>query len=251
MTGNDVLQTVLDELAAPAGAFHPDWSDVERRALPGATPARRGPSVRRPPRLRARLLAVALAALVVLGVGVAIAATTDLLQGPPAAPENDRALRQLFPPLDIGPATELASHGERTLFGARTRRGGYCFSATSPTDPRGEGGHCVSDVEARTLDRRGVVAFAMSGSSVGGFAPGAEYVRVSGAGMDVELPVAPAGWWVGEARLPDPPLPSGVEQANVVATAYRADGTLSGRDPLLRVRRLGGFKGGAYQILFV
>jgi hypothetical protein len=184
-------------------------------------------------------------------VGVAIAATTDILKGPAAPPDQDAALRQLFPPLGIGPATQLASHGERTLFGARTKRGGYCFSATSPVDPQGGGGHCVSDAEARALDRRDIVAFAMSGSSVGGYAAEAEYVRVTGAGMEVELPVSDGGWWVGEAVLREPPLPANVDEATVVATAYSADGTNLGRDPLLRIRRVGGPAGDVYSIAFV
>lgn len=240
MTNDGTLQDVLDELAAPARKHRPDWPDVVRRA-----------AVREQRPRPMRVAAVVLAAVAALGVGVAIAARTDILQGTPAPPENDAALRQLFPPLAIGPATELTSHGTRTLFGARTKRGGYCFSATSPVDPKGEGGHCVLDTEARALDRRDVVAFAMSGSSVGGYAAGAEYVRINGAGLDVELPVSAGGWWVGEATLREPPLPANVEQATVVATAYGPDGMDLGRDPLLRIRRVGGPAGDVYSIAFV
>jgi hypothetical protein len=239
MASDGSFQDVLDRLAAPAQKHEPDWPDVVRRA------AVREEKPARPSRRRA--LAAALAATAALGMGVAIAATTDILQGTPAPPENDAALRQLFPPLSIGPATELTSHDGRTLFGARTKRGGYCFSATSPIDPKGEGGHCVSDAESRALDRRHVVSFAMSGSSVGGYAAGADHVRVTGAGIDVELPVSDRGWWVGTAPLEFPPLPASVDRATVVATAYTADGTVIGRDPLLRIRRVGK----AYSIAFV
>ena len=216
-----------------------DWDAVVRRAARASEPAARA-DARSAKRRRPRraVLALALAAAVAAGVGAAVAATTDILQGPPAAPENEKALRELFPPLDIGPATELTSHGGRTLFGARTRAGGYCFSATSPIDPKGEGGHCVSDAEAAKLDRRGVVAVAMSGWSVGGYAPGAEYVRVTGAGLDVEIPVSENGWWIGVAK-PLTPLPEGIDRATVTATAYAEDGTVTGRDPLLRLESRG------------
>lgn len=241
MTGNAVFRDVLDELAAPAREHEPDWPDVVRRART------RGGLRRLPSASRARVLAAAVALLAAVGVGVAIAATTDILEGAPAPPENDAALRQLFPPLAIGPATELASRNGRTLFGARTRSGGYCFSATSPVDPTGAGGHCVSEAEARALDRRRVVAFAMSGSSVGGYAPGADYVRITGAGLEVEIPVSRNGWWVGEVRLGKPPLPAAVDDASVVATAYEAGGREIAADPLLRIRR----RGDAYSIAFV
>ena len=245
MASDHVLHAVLDELAAPAADQTPDWSEVLRRVDAGRSSSR----LRLRPG-RVRLLAAALAALIVVGVGVALAAV-DVLQGPPAPPENDKALRQLFPPLRIGPATELASHGGRTLFGARTERGGYCFSTTSPMDPEGEGGHCVSNAEADVLDRGGVVAIAMSGSSAGGYAAGADHVRITGAGIDVEVPVSGTGWWVGEARLKRPPLPARVEQATVVATAFTNDGTVAGRDPLLYVRRIHGPAGDVYSISFV
>lgn len=241
MTSN-ALRDILDELAEPAGEYEPDWRDVVFRASGGDS--------LRPGRRRRTFFTVALAAVAVVGVGVGLATGTDVLEGPPAEPEHDRALRSLFPPLGIGPATKLVSHGGRTLFGARTKRGGYCFSATSPVDPAGEGGHCVSAAEARTLDRRGVVAVAMSGSSVAGYAPGAASVRVTGASVNVEIPVSPSGWWVGVARLPSPPLPADADEATVVATAYTADGAVTGRDPLLRIRRIG-LSGDIYSIAFV
>lgn len=252
MTSDHVLRAVLDELAAPAHAQQPDWADILRRSHARDAEARadvtRGPSRREG---RRRILpAVALALLVTAAVGVALAAT-GVLQGPPAPPENDAALRQLMPPLGIGPATELASQGGRTLFGARTKGGGYCFSATSPTDPKGEGGHCLSDADATRLDEGRVVAFALSGSSAGGYAPGAESVRITGAGIDAEFPVSDSGWWVGEARLPSPPLPAGIERATVRATARTEDGAVVGRDPLLLVQRLAGLTGGAFQIVFI
>lgn len=194
-------------------------------------------------RLRSRsALATAAAVACALGAAGALAAagilTGDILRGPPAPPQNDAALRALFPPYRIGHASALAEAGGRTLFGARTARGGYCFSATSPTDPKGEGGHCVSEAEAHTLEGGGTVAFAMSGGSVGGYAPGATEVRVSGAGIDVTVPVGENGWWIGVARLShDPPLPDD-RDAFVVATSIGPDGQVVGRDPLMRVRRL-------------
>lgn len=246
MANDQALRDVLGKLAEPALAQEPDWMDVVRRV------SGRGEPQSRPLRRRRTAIAITLAALAALGVGVAIAATSDILGGPPAPPEKDAALRQLFPPLAIGPATELASRGDRTLFGARTKAGGYCFSATSPIDPNAEGGHCVSAAEARALDQRQVVAFAMSGSSVGGYAPGAEYVRVTGASLDVEIPVSRNGWWVGVAPVPDPPLPVGVDEATVVATAYAVDGTVLGRDALLRIRRVRVAGGGdIYSFAFV
>jgi hypothetical protein len=169
----------------------------------------------------------ALAAAGVLGEGI--------LGGPSAPPENDAALRALFPPYRIGHATELAAYDGRKLFGARTAQGGYCFSATSPIDPKAEGGHCVSEAEARTLDAGGTVAFAMSGSSVGGYAPGATNVHVAGAGIDVTVPVQENGWWLGIAELPRNPLPEGQDSALVIATSIGPDGRLLGNDPLMHV----------------
>ena len=187
-----------------------------------------------------RALAVAVALVCLLTGAGALAATGvlggGLLGGPSAPPENDAALRGLFPPYDIGPASTLAEHEGRKLFGARTAKGGYCFSATSPTDPKGEGGHCVSDAEARTLDAGGTVAFAMSGWSVGGYAPGATSVHVAGAGIDVTAPVGENGWWVGVAELPRNPLRQGQESAQVVATGVGPEGQVLGEDPLMLVR---------------
>jgi hypothetical protein len=208
---------------------------------------------RRPPRV---VVALAAAAAVVLVSGLALAAADvlpgrDILGTTPAPPEKQRALTGLFPPLRIGPATTLAAHGGRTLFGARTARGGYCFSATSPIDPKAEGGHCVSDAEARALDARRTVAFAMSGGSVGGYAPGAHTVTVSGLGREVTLPVRPDGWWVGVFRLPEPPLPPGTRTAMVVATALGADGRVAGRDALLRVESRNLHGATVYTIAFV
>jgi len=243
MTSDHILLAVLDELAEPARREQPDWADILRRAQ---VPARTAL-----PRPRRRiLLAAVLALLAAVAVGVGLAAT-GILQGPAAPAENDAALRRLMPPLGIGPATELASQGGRTLFGARTERGGYCFSATSQTDPEGEGGHCLSDGDAARLDRARVVAFALSGSSAAGYAPGAESVRITGAGLDVEILVSDNGWWVGEARLPSPPLlPEGVERATVVATARAEDGALVGRDSLLVVHRVGESTDAVYQVAF-
>lgn len=242
MTSDHILRSVLDEFAEPARKQQPDWADVLRR---GRASARTGATRPR----RRLLLAAALTVLTTAAVGVALAAT-GVLQGPPAPPENDAALRHLMPPLGIGPATELASHNGRTLFGARTKAGGYCFSATSPTDPRGEGGHCLSDADAARLDNRHVVAFALSGSSAGGYAPGADSVHVTGAGIDAEFPVAANGWWIGEARLPTPPLAPGVESATVVATAGAKDGSVVGRDSLLFIERAEGLAGDVYRIAF-
>jgi len=192
-----------------------------------------------------RALIVAVAFVLLVGGGVAFAASTllggDPLTGSPAPAENDAALRALFPPYHIGHATLLTEHGGRKLFGARTARGGYCFSATSPTDPKGDGGHCVSDEEARTLTAGGTVAFAMSGWSVGGYAPGATSVRINGAGVDETIPVNEKGWWMGVARLPveqmmrQHRLADGTQQAAVIATSVAADGREIGRDQLMLV----------------
>lgn len=190
---------------------------------------------------RALVAAIALACL--LGGAGALAASgllgNGIFSGPSAPPENDAALRALFPPYRIGHATELSAYEGRKLFGARTAGGGYCFSATSPIDPKGEGGHCVSKAEARTLDDGGTVAFGMSGWSVGGYAPGASKVRVSGAGIDVTFPVGENGWWLGVAQLlrPADPLPDGPDRAFVVATSIGPDGRVLGRDPLMLVTR--------------
>jgi len=216
---------------------------ARKRLLAHADPARA--NIRLRPRGR-RALAVALAAACLVGVAAAFGASqilkSDVLRGPAAPTENEAALQALFPPLDIGRATELAEHAGRTLFGARTARGGYCFSATSPVDPKGEGGHCVSAAEARTLDGGGTVAFAMSGWSVGGYAPGASKVHVSGAGIDVTVPVSKNGWWVGVARLPLTTLRDAIE-GTVVATGVGPDGDVLGRDPLMRVQRRNDGKG--------
>jgi hypothetical protein len=157
-----------------------------------------------------------------------------LLRGPSAPLENDAALSALFPPLRIGHATELSEYAGRRLFGARNAKGGYCFGATSPNDPRGEGGHCVSEAEARALDAGRTVAFAMSGGSIGGYAPRATSVRVSGAGIDRSFPVGANGWWLGVAPLPDN-LPPGEDRAYVEATGIGPNGQILGRDPLMLV----------------
>jgi hypothetical protein len=187
-----------------------------------------------------RALVVAMALVCLLTGAGALAATgvlgDDILGGRSAPHENDAALRALFPPYGIGHATELAAYEDRKLFGARTAKGGYCFSATSPTDPKGEGGHCVSEAEARTLDAGGTVAFAMSGWSVGGYAPGATSVHVAGAGVEVTAPVGVNGWWVGVAELPRYPLREGQESATVVATSIGPDSQVLGEDPLMLVR---------------
>ena len=203
-------------------------------ALIDSRPKRRRSAVRS---RRTLLAAVTLACL--LGGAGALAASgllgDGILSGPSAPPENDAALRALFPPYRIGHATELAEYEGRKLFGARTAKGGYCFSATSPIDPKGEGGHCVLGAEARTLDAGGTVAFAMSGGSVGGYAPGASRVRVSGAGIDVTVPVTERGWWLGVAHLPAKPPPDFRGPVDVVATSLSPDGRVLGRDPLMRV----------------
>jgi hypothetical protein len=164
-----------------------------------------GMRVRWTPSRRRTLVAAVAVIFLLAGVG-ALAASgmvpLGILGGPSAPPENDAALRALFPPLRIGHATELAQYDGRTLFGAHSAKGGYCFSATSPSDPNGEGGHCVSEAEARTLDVGGTVAFAMSGGSIGGYAPRATTVHVHGAGIDRTFAVDANGWWLGVAQLP-------------------------------------------------
>jgi hypothetical protein len=203
-------------------------------ALVDSRPTRRRWAVRS---RRTLVAAVALACL--LGGAGALAASgvlgDGILSGPSAPPENDAALQALFPPYRIGHATQLTEYQGRKLFGARTARGGYCFSATSPIDPKGEGGHCVSKGEANTLDAGGTVAFAMSSSSVGGYAPRATSVHVAGAGIDVTFPVGENGWWLGVAELPKNPLSDGQDRALVVATSIGPDGRVIGEDPLMLV----------------
>jgi hypothetical protein len=190
-----------------------------------------------------------LAALVLvclLGAAGALAASgvfgDGILNGPSAPPENDAALRALFPPYRIGHATQLAEFEGRKLFGARTAAGGYCFSATSPIDPKGEGGHCVYKEETRRLDAGENVAFSMSGWSAGGYAPGASEVHVLGAGIDKTIPVRQKGWWVGVAQIPNIErlvrlhgLPDGKDRTSVVAISIAPDGHILGQDPLMLV----------------
>jgi hypothetical protein len=225
----------LERLVPLPSGSRLDWEDVLERA---GRPRHRSLVRSR----RTVVLAVALALL--LGTGVAFAASAlfggGALTGPPAPADNDAALRALFPPYRIGHATQLAEYEGRKVFGARTANGGYCFSATSPTDPKGEGGHCVSKTEAQTLDAGGNVAFEMSGWSAGGYAPGASKVRVSGVGIDVTIPVAEDGWWVGVAQLPllgggRSPLPDGQDRGFVVATSIASDGRVLGRARLMTV----------------
>jgi hypothetical protein len=193
-----------------------------------------------------RTLAVAIAVTCLLGTAGTLAASgvfgDGILSGSSAPPENDAALRALFPPYHIGHATQLAKNERRKLFGARTASGGYCFSATSPVDPKAEGGHCVSKDESRRLDAGDTVAFSMSGWSAGGYAPGASEVHISGAGIEETIPVRQNGWWVGVAQIPDMPrlvrlqrLPSGKDRDSVIATSIGPDGEVLGRDPLMLV----------------
>jgi hypothetical protein len=230
------LRSELERLVPLPRASRLNWDDVVDRG--------RSRWRRRLVRSR-RTVVVAIALVLLIGGGVALAASAlfggDPLAGPPAPPDNDAALRALFPPYRIGHATQLAEYEGRKLFGARTASGGYCFSATSPTDPKGEGGHCVSKAEALRLDASGTVAFTMSGWSAGGYAPGAREVRISGAGIDVTVPVAENGWWVGVARLPlggdrlRSPLPVGHDRGFVVATSVGPDGRVLGRARLMIV----------------
>jgi hypothetical protein len=226
------LRSELERLAPLPSASGRNWNDVLDRAR----------SRRRRPLVRShRAVVVAIALVLLIGGGVALAASTllgaDPLSGPAAPADNDAALRALFPPYRIGHATQLAEHEGRKLFGARTAGGGYCFSATSPIDPKGEGGHCVSKDDALKLDAGRAVAFTMSGGSAGGFAPGASEVHISGAGIDVTVPVAENGWWIGVAELPDlfvggqmrSPLPAGQDRGFVVATSVGPDGRALGQ----------------------
>ena len=229
---------------------------VERllRPLLGVEPVTRRLRTRRRHRLVATAAVVVLALVAgatFAGAMVGIGPLEGALTGPAAPREKQEAMRDLFPPLKIGPARTLAEYGGRTLFGARTARGGYCFSATSPVDPNAEGGHCVSREEARRLDSRGTVAFAMSGWSVGGYAPGATTVRITGAGLRVTVPVNERGWWIGVARLPDPPLPDGVDEAIVIATAFAGDGRPLAADALFHIRRVKGLAGDVFSISLV
>jgi hypothetical protein len=203
-----------------------DWSDVLNRSR----------RQRRRAATRAILwAAVALAALVIavpaFGLGGIF---PGILSGSAAPPQNDTALRALFPPYQIGHATKLAEYEGRSLFGAHTAAGGYCFSATSPVDPHGEGGHCVSSAEAQALDSGKTVAFAMSGWNVGGYAPEANSVHVSGAGLDLTFPVDGNGWWLGVAEVPH--LPQQAHEGLVIATGRAENGSSIGSDPLMLVR---------------
>ena len=229
------LRSELERLVPLPSASQLNWDDVVHRAGNGRR--------RRLVRSR-RTVVVAIALVLLIGGGVALAASAlfgdDPLTGPPAPPENDTALRALFPPYRIGNATQLAEYEGRKLFGARTASGGYCFSATSPIDPKGEGGHCVSRADTLRLDANRPVAFTMSGWSAGGYAPGAHDVRISGAGIDVTVPVAENGWWVGVAQLPlggrlRSPLPAGQDRGFVVATSVGPDGQVLGQAQVMIV----------------
>jgi len=231
------LRSELEQLVPLPRASRLNWDDVVDRAR-----SRRGRQLFR----RRRMLVVAIVLVLLVGGGVALAASElfggDPLTGPAAPPSNDAALRALFPPYRIGHATQLAEYEGRKLFGARTASGGYCFSATSPTDPKGEGGHCVSKADALKLDANGPVAFTMSGWSAGGYAPGASEVRISGAGIDVTVPVAENGWWVGVAQLPllgadrlRSPLPAGQDRGFVVARSVGPDGRMLGQTRVMTV----------------
>jgi hypothetical protein len=75
----------------------------------------------------------------------------------------------------------------------------------------------------------------MSGGSIGGYAPGASQVRVSGAGIDLTVPVSEKGWWLGVADLPAKPPPHFRGPVDVVATSLSPDGRVVGRDALMRI----------------
>lgn len=229
----------MDELAV-LRSFRADAA-----APPAGLTARERERVFARRRARRPVLVAAVAAACVLGGAGALAATGvlggDLLAGPSAPPENDTALRNLFPPFHIGHATQLAEYDGRTLFGARTAKGVYCFSATSPIDPKGEGGHCVSRDASKALDAGRSAAFLMSGWSVGGFAPGASDVRLTGMGVDETVPVGANGWWLGIAEVPSfpsrlPPDQLKVREGDVIATRIDADGNELGSDPAIHVR---------------
>ena len=233
----------MDEITR-ISAFRADAPEPSRHVVAAARSALIASIDSRPTRRRrgvrsCRTLAAAVALACLVGAASALAVAgilgDGILSGPSAPPENDASLQALFPPYRIGHATQLSAYEGRKLFGARTAQGGYCFSATSPIDPKGEGGHCVSTVEARALNAGGTVAFAMSGSSVGGYAPRASSARVAGAGIDVAFPVGENGWWLGVAELPKNPLPDGQDRANVVATSIGPDGRMLGEDPLILV----------------
>jgi hypothetical protein len=223
------LQSFRLDAAAPSR----DLVASERRRLLAAGAPGRG-------RRRRRTLVAAIAAACVLCTAGALAATgvigSGILAGPPAPAENDASLRGLFPPYDIGQATKLAEYDGRKLFGARTAKGGYCFSATSPTDPKGEGGHCVSEAAARRLDVGKEAAFVMSGWSVGGYSPGAKEVHLEGAGVDATVPVRDNGWWLGVAELPAEKLMEELRgDAYVTATSIGPNGDVLASRPVIRI----------------
>jgi hypothetical protein len=201
-------------------------------------------------RARRRLVLASIAVACVIGGAGALAATGvlngDLLAGPSAPPENDTALRNLWPPsiFKIGHATQLAEYDGRKLFGARTAKGGYCFSATSPTDPKGEGGHCMSDAGNRQLDAgETVVVSKLSGGSVGGYAPGATEVQLTGAGKDETFPVGDNGWWLGIVELPARKFMEQQKRAEVFATMIGPDGEAVARLPLICMEAFEGAPG--------
>jgi len=231
------IRTTLERLAPLPDGGRLDWANVLERAEQSP-----GPSGRRRRLAVVSAAAVALLALVAGALAASGVLGGGILNGPSAPPENDAALRALLPPYRIDHATQLAEFDGRTLFGARTAAGGYCFSATSPVDPKGEGGHCVYKDEVRRLNAGENVAFSMSGWSAGGFAPGASEVHVLGAGIDKTSRVGRKGWWVGVAQIPDMErlirlhgLPDGKDRTSVVAISIAPDGHILGQDPLMLV----------------
>ena len=95
----------------------------------------------------------------------------------------------------------------------------------------------MSSAEAQALDAGTTVAFAMSGWSVGGYAPGATSVRLSGAGIDLSFPVGEKGWWLGEAEMLRQTIPLlAADRALVVASGRTDNGSTVGSDPLMRIK---------------
>jgi hypothetical protein len=198
---------------------------------------------RRAPTRRAAL-AVALVLLAVGGSGLAIA-DRGIFDGPPAPPAQDAGQQRLIPSLKIGHATTLASYGGRSLFGSRTAAGGYCLSASSPTDPDAEGGRCLSDRYGAVLAAGKPITIPISGGSVGGYAPGASTVSLTGLGDAETVPVAPNGWWIGVATLGDLfALPARERNGGeVTATLRAADGSILDTLVVFRLESIPGVPG--------
>jgi hypothetical protein len=221
---------MMDEIAL-LSSFQAHVADPGAATIQAARSALTEPLRRRHSR---RLVLAAALGTCALAASGALAAV-NILDGPAAPSVNDSGLQNLLPPLGIGHARTLATLAGRTLFGARTKAGGYCFSATSPTDPDAGGGYCLPDPEATRINAHELVGFPISGGTVAGYAPaGATHVRLRGLGLDTTVPVARNGWWVGNASaVYSLQAPEGF----LTATALDAQGHELASDPVIHAIR--------------